>query len=154
MIYAHLVMLGLDSPIFLTDYHRDYVYDGDNYTHGSVKIDGSVKQKVDLGASEFTVELDATTDTFVNVFAANEYKNKPCKITRIELDSEGNIVDSYIYYDGLMDSFTFSNSVKSTTIKLKLSSIFARFTKPMRLNLNRLYSDSISNKDKKRWGKS
>lgn len=149
---TYLIKLDFDTPIYLTDFHRDYDVGGLVYNTGKFYLKSSVVQKAEPSASDFTIEFSAVDQTLVSAFANNSYKNRSCTVTRITMDANEQFVSSETWLDGDMEKYTYTNNEKSSTLKLSVASIFGAFDTITSVNLGHVFSDYINSDVTIHWG--
>lgn len=154
MIYIHLVKLDLSTPVYLTDAHRDFEYNGKTYIAGKLDIKQSVKQKAQPSANDFSMTLSAVDQTLVSAFANFPYKGKQCLVLSAVLNDDESIASVSTWLDGELNKYTFNGKEKQSTLKVSVSSIFAAFESINKLNITEQFKDTINDDQTLYWGKS
>jgi hypothetical protein len=151
-----MLKFNLSPIIYLTDFHRDYTFEGSIYQSGMFELDESVKQGTEPSAGNFKIQLSAIDGTMVNAFADHDYKNKQCLITRVEIDddNESIVVGSEIWLDGTLNNYNFTNTDKTSYLSVTVGSIFNAFDMVKKRNLDIYFAETINNDEKVYWGKS
>jgi len=152
-ITAFFVKMDLDTPLYLTDYHRNVEYNGNTYISGLMKINASVVQKAIPSASNFKIILSATVDGMIDHFTGSNYKNKPCIVNRMEFNESEVITNVSVWLNGLLNSYEFINKTSESTIVITVSTLFAAFDSVNGLGILQLFSDTINEDTKSYWGK-
>ena len=151
--YIYVVAIDLDTPIYLTDHQRDFLFSGKTYRAGYLKIKSSVKQKSAPSATDFSLELSAVDQTMISAFANNQYKGRSCKITKVYLNDDESVASSETWLDGECNSYSYRGKRKESILTLKLSSIFGAFESVKMINLGVVFADTINSEDILYWGK-
>jgi len=149
----HLIKFGLETPIYITDCDRDYVYGGHTYKVGYVKINQPLRQKSEPSANDFSLTLSAVDQTMVSAFASNSYKGKQCLVTRVELNVDETVNATSVWLDGELNKYVYIGKTTESTMKISVGSVFAAFESTNMVNLLDKFSDSINNDETKYWGK-
>lgn len=112
---AFLVSIELpgeeDVFIYLTDYFRDIIYKGNNFSAGSIKRVGDVKQTKQLSVYRLPVQISGAINSELNrVLDSKSFLNRKINIVKVFLDDDGEIIpvynnnDSITYYEGVIVS--------------------------------------------------
>jgi len=147
-----LVKLGFNVPIYLTDFHRDIVYNGETYNAGKLSLNSGVVQKAVPSANDFSITFSAVDQTLVSAFGNNPYKNRSCEVLRATLNDSEQIVGTEVWLDGDMEKYTYTNKPKESTLKLSISSIFGAFDAVTSVNLGFEFSEFINSDVTVHWG--
>lgn len=154
MIYAYTVRLLMgNATLNFTDYHRNFTVDGQYYIAGNLLMNEGVEQQSEPSADDFTISLNGTDESIVSAFANGEYRNRPCIIKRHEFDENENVISSEDWLTGVMVSYGFVNTDKTSIIKLTVGSAFSTFDAVKKKNLNSLYGDTVNKETTLYWGK-
>ena len=151
--YIYVVTIFLDVPLYLTDMHRNYSYNGHNFIAGKLKINNAVIQKSQPSANDFSMLLSAVDQTLVSAFTSSNYKGRRCLIERITLNDDETINSVETWLDGDLNKYSYANTLKESVIKLSVGSIFAAFESIKMLNLGVQFADSINVDETLYWGK-
>lgn len=151
--YIYAVTIGLDVPIYLTDFHRNIGHNGHTFIAGKLKVDQPVIQKSEPSANDFTLMLSAVDQTLVSAIGGNPYKGKPCLVERLTLNDDETVASYEVWLDGELNQYSYTNKLKESVIKLKVSSIFGAFESVKMLNLNAQFADTINEDQTLYWGK-
>lgn len=153
MIYAHLLEFELDTPTYLTDFHRNYSDDGKTYIAGKLAVNEAIKQKSEPSSSDFSVVLSAVDQTMVSVFTSQEYKGRRCVIYRVEFDDNENIINKTVWMDGFINNYVFSDTIAASTMKIVMNSVFSSFKRVRMKDINLTFSETINEDETIYWGK-
>ena len=151
--YIYLITIELDSPLYLTDMHRNLTNNGHDFISGKVKVDSAVVQKSQPSANDFNITLSAVDQTLVSAIANTNYKGKRCLIERAILNDDETISSTEIWLDGDLNKYTYTNKLNESTIKLSVSSIFAAFDAIKMVNIGAQFASTINEDQTLYWGK-
>lgn len=151
--YIYLITIELDTPIYLTDMHRDMTYNGDVFISGKVEVKSAVVQKSQPSANDFNLQLSAVDQTLVSAIGNTNYKGRRCLIQRATLDTNENVASVETWLDGDLNKYTYTNKLKESVIKLSVSSIFAAFEAIKMINIGVQFKDTINEDQTLYWGK-
>lgn len=148
-----LVKFDLDTPLFLTNFHRDFTYDGNTYIKGKMAVDAPIKQTSQPNANSFDVTLSAVDKTLISVFTSQPYKNRECEVLRAYIDEEDeSLISVESWVTGTLEKYTYTGSVNGANLKIKVSSIFGAFDTVTSVDLGVLYAEYISVDNTIYWG--
>lgn len=147
-----LVKFNLPTPLYLTNFHRDYSYDGNTYIAGKISINADVKQTSEPKANSFDIDLSAVDKTMISVFTSQSYKNRQCEVLRADIDDNEEVISVESWVTGTMERYTYTGSVNNAELKIKVSSIFGAFDTVTSVDLGVLYSEYITVDNTIYWG--
>lgn len=153
-MYAFFITLALDTPIYLTDFHRDYTIGAITHESGMFNLTQAVKQGTEPKAENFKIDFSAIDGTMVSAFANTPYKNRRCLIQRVELDDDDeSVISIETWLDGTLNNYEFICTNTSSYFSVSVGSIFNAFNMVKRRNLDVYFADTINNDDVLYWGK-
>ena len=152
--YIYLVTFELDTPIYLTDMHRNISYGGHTFISGKVEVKSSVVQKSQPSANDFNLKLSAVDQTLVSAIAASNYKGRRCLIQRATLNADESIASVETWLDGDLNKYNYTNKLKESVITMSVASIFAAFEAVKMVNIGVQFADTINEDQTLYWGKS
>lgn len=151
--YIYVVTLALDTPVYLTDMHRNYDYDGKTFIKGKLEIKAGVSQKVEPSASNFNMLLSAIDGTLIAAIAGSNYKGKGCLVERLKLNDDETLNSSEVWLDGDCNNFIFTDKLKTSNLNLKVSSVFGAFENTGASDIAATFADTINADEIRYWGK-
>ena len=153
-VYIYVVTLNLDTPVYLTDCHRNYDYNGHNFIAGKLKIDQSVVQRSTPSANDFSIQISAVDNIILPAIVGSDYKGRQCLVERLELNSNESVKSTEVWLDGDLNKYNYINNLKDSILKLSVSSIFGAFESVKSVDLGVQFADTINVDQTLYWGKS
>lgn len=126
---AHLVRIGFDTELFLTDYAHQVSYLTHRYLPAShlLALD-DVQETQDLRVGSITVNLSGVDQSYISIFLNQQYVNRRVRIFLAILDSSGQIIgDPIKTFDGEIVGYSLQESKDNTVINMKAASHWADF---------------------------
>lgn len=126
---AHLVRIGFDTELFLTDCPHQITYDSDDYIAASHFLSLDTAQETqDLRVGTIGMTLSAVDQSYISIFLGQQYVNRRLRIWLAILDSSGQIVgDPIKTFDGEIVGYNLSHSKDSAVINMKAASHWSDF---------------------------
>lgn len=136
---ANLVEINLDSAnYYLSDYYRKLILSGNEYSPAGHLLGFSgIEEVARMENNQVTISLSAVDQTYISLFLSNEYIDRPIKIYRVWIDSNGDIVNNKeTLFDGRIDQPVIQSDPNNSTstVSLQCSSHWIDFerTNPRR----------------------
>lgn len=126
---AHLVSIGFDSPLYLTDYFHAITYDGNEYDPAShlLSLD-DVQETQDLRVGTITINISGVDQSYISIFLSQQYINREVEIWLAILGADGTITgDPIKTFDGQISGYSLQESKNSCVINMKVASHWADF---------------------------
>jgi len=126
---AHLVRIGFDTELFITDYGHQITYDSNDYLAASHFLSLSTSQETqDLRVGSLSLSISAVDQSYVSIFLNQEYVNRRVRIWLAVLDSSAAIVgDPIKTFDGEIVGYSLQNSADSAVINMEMASHWSDF---------------------------
>lgn len=126
---AHLVKMGFDAELNITDYNHDIDYDGDTYSAASHFLGLDATQETqDLRVGTMSISLSGVDQSYISIFLNTEYINRQVQVWLAILDSSNAIVgDPIKTFDGQISGYTLTEGRKTCQINMNVSSHWADF---------------------------
>ena len=135
-MYMFVISIALDTPIYLTDFHRDYTIGEITHEAGLFELNQSVKQGTEPKADNFKIDFSAVDGVMVSAFANTDYKNRRCLVQRVELDdNDESVVSIETWLDGTLNNYEFVNTKTSSYLSVSVGSIFNSFNMVNKRNM-------------------
>jgi len=130
-ITSHLVSIGFETPVFLTECPVDIVYGGDNYESSSaLKGISSVTETSEVQVGSVSVTLSGVNQSYISILLSQPYIDRQLKISRVILDDDFSIIgEPILIYDGRVQSFAINDTEDTTSIVVTASSHWGDFEK-------------------------
>jgi hypothetical protein len=140
---AHLLTLELTGigSIYITDYGKDIVLNGNVYTAGRIKDVGTVRQSREFNTYDLSIKTSGVSEIeLARVLNSQQYLNRTVTVYRAYLDLEGNIIPMFEdgstlkYFEGIITKTSVQDSISSggagsSVITWTCSSEFSAFKK-------------------------
>lgn len=130
--------------LYFTDHDVFVTYDGNEYTPLAITFD-KLSEDFSMGADTISLSIDNINSALTTEALASEWRNNPCKITRViytppaetigsdvyefgvrdtgsaaypnmNLDTDGITYDVYTLFEGIIDTFNATSQVLNATI--------------------------------------
>lgn len=129
---AHLVEIELDAATYyLSDYYRKLTLGGNEYSpFGYLLGFTDIEEVARLENNEVTISLSGVDQTYISLLLSNDYIDRPVRLYRVWLDSNGDIIDDkQLLFDGRIDQPIIQDDPENgaTVISLKCSSHWIDF---------------------------
>ena len=126
---AHLVRIGFDTELFLTDYAHELSYDGNTYLAASHFLSLSDSQETnDLRVGSMSMSISAVDQSYVSIFLNQQYVNRRVRVWLTVLSDSGAIIgDPIKTFDGEIVGYSLQNSSDSAVINMSMASHWADF---------------------------
>lgn len=127
---AHLLQIGFDTPVYITDWSHNLPYGGNTYEAGGHLIQISpVDETAEIRTGGINVTLSGVNQTYVAVVLGQNVTNKPVVLRRVWLDASGQIIDgeAVTLYDGSVDTHAIQDRDGESQISLQIASHWSDF---------------------------
>ena len=128
---AHLVKIDFETPVYLTESPYDIVYSGETYgPSSSLQGMSTVTETSEVQVGSISVTLSGVSQDYIAILLGQTYINRQIVINRVLLSDSYAIVGSPILvYEGRIQSFSITDTNKTSTVILTASSHWADFEK-------------------------
>jgi len=126
---AHLVRIGFDTELFLTDYAHQVSYLTNRYLPAShlLSLDDS-QETQDLRVGSMTINISGVDQSYISIFLNQQYVNRRVRIWLAILDANAQIVgDPIKTFDGEITGYSLQESRDSSVINMNAASHWADF---------------------------
>lgn len=128
---AHLIKIDFEIPLYITESPYNITYSGVTYTpSSSLQGISTVTETSEIQVGSISIKLSGVSQEYIAILLGQTYTNRQIVINRVLLSNSYSIVGSPILiYDGRIQSFSISDSDKTSTVTLTASSHWADFEK-------------------------
>lgn len=121
----------------ITNYSRTLLFQNANYiSAGTLLSVGSVNENTDLGISGLSITLSGLDTIIVSQMRDTEIQGVDVNAYLLIIDSSAQVVDSHLYFKGVIDNMTYTQNRETVTITLNCENFLVRFGD----KLNRRYT--------------
>lgn len=126
---AHLVRIGFDTELFVTDYAHNLTYDSDEYlAAGHFLSLSDTQESNDLRVGSMSLTLSAVDQAYVSIFLNQNYVNRRIRIWLAILNDNAAIIgDPIKTFDGEVTGYSLQNSSSTAVINMTAASHWADF---------------------------
>ena len=125
---CHLLEIDLPTPQHLTDNAFDIDFGGDTYdANGYLLSIESTKESTDLRVGSMEIELTAVDRLFIALFLTGNWINRDVRIRRAMLNESGQIIDTFVIFDGQITEYEINEQDDSAKMALSVASHWADF---------------------------
>lgn len=128
---ATLIQFNLSTTLYLTDWDRNLSALSQTWASSSHFLGvGDVTETSDLRVNTLDVTLSGVEQSYVSIFLAQNYIDRPVKIYRAAINASDAVIGSPILlFEGLITSFNIQDSKDTSTITVQLASHWKDFEK-------------------------
>lgn len=124
---AHLIEIQFDTPLYLTDYGHDIVYNAITYQASShvLKIDNP-RESGKLAINSFDIELSGVSQEYIAILLSQNWINRQMSVRKAFIHN-GVHDGSFLIFDGYLDEFSIKETDKRAVVSLSAASHWADF---------------------------
>lgn len=123
-----LVEFLLGTPLYITSSSVELNWDAKTWVPAPFVDEPKIELTSEAKISPIEITLSAAENEYVTYFKTNQHRNHRVNVYFAYLDHSYNIIDQPIaLYQGLIESAAVNDSVDSSTIQIKCSSIWRDF---------------------------
>ena len=129
---ATLISVNVGNSTFnITDYGVQLTdTDSTVYLDGASVINISdVSETGALKVNSFDLTLTGADQTFISAFLQNDYIDKQAIIRRAIVSGTNTVIDSFIYFDGRITTFSIDDTETESSMAIEIASHWADFEK-------------------------
>lgn len=110
-----------DGVVRITDYAHDLDHDGYTYqSTGELVANSEVEETNDLSISSLMIEISSLAPGFIAAALLYDHNNRPVTLGRVIVDSDGNVLDLVVLFDGLSSNSRTVDNPDTNTYLLQI----------------------------------
>ena len=124
---AHLLMIDLAQPIYLSDYSNSITYGGITYEAGGHLLSmAAISETSDVRVGSISLNLSGVMQSNISLFLTTETTDRRVVLSRVAIDVDGSVIGNPItVYDGRLTGFNIQEDGDSSELVLTIASHWA-----------------------------